>query len=72
MACRLVACRLVIILADAGILLIGPLGANFVDILIEFHTFENAFENVVSKMAAILSRPQCAFNSLFSTGYNRQ
>ena len=47
---------------NAGILLIGPLGTNFSGILIEnLYIFiqENAFENVVWKMAAILSWPQC-------------
>ena len=47
---------------NAGILLIGPLGINFSEILIEIYVYfiqENAFENVVRKMAAILSRPQC-------------
>ena len=46
----------------AGILLIGTLGTNFSEILIKRHSFsftKNAFENVVWKMAAILSRPQC-------------
>ena len=45
-----------------GILLIGPLGTNFREILIEIYTFsfqENAFEYVFWKMAAILYRPQC-------------
>ena len=51
-----------IIRNKVGILLIGPLGTNFNGIVIEIHTFfvqENALENVVWKMAAILSRPQC-------------
>ena len=54
--------RRAIIWINAGILLIGPLGTNSSEILIEIHAFaiqENAFENVVWKMAAILSRPQC-------------
>ena len=42
---------------NVGILLIGPMGTNFSEMLIEIHTF--SFENVVWKMAAILSRPQC-------------
>ena len=48
-----------IIWTNAGI---GPLRTNFSEMLIEIHTFsfkENAPENVVWKMAAILSRPQC-------------
>ena len=47
-----------IILGNAGILLTGRLGTTFSEILIEIHTFEKAFENVVRKMAVILSRPQ--------------
>ena len=39
---------------NVGILLIGPLGTNFREMLIEIRTFEN----VIWKMAAILSRPQ--------------
>ena len=53
--------RQAIIWTNAGILLIGPLGTNFSEIFIKMDIFiqENAFENVVWKMAAILSRPQC-------------
>ena len=54
--------RQAIIWTNAGILFIGPWGTNFSDILIGIHTFsfkKNAFENVVWKMAAILSQPQC-------------
>ena len=43
-------------------LLIGPLGTNFSENLIEILTFfiqKNAIESVACKMAAILSRPQC-------------
>ena len=49
-----------IIWINAGILLIGPLGSNFSEILIEIHIFiqENAFVNLVCKMAAVLSLPQ--------------
>ena len=52
--------RQAIIWTNAGILLIGPLGTNFCGTSIEIHTFslKNAPENVVWKMAAILSRPQ--------------
>ena len=49
-------------LRQAGILLIQSLGTNLCEILCEIHTFfikENAFENVICAMAAILSRPQC-------------
>ena len=40
---------------------IGPLGTKFGQIVFEIQTFfqENAFENVVCEMAAILSPPQC-------------
>ena len=41
---------------------IGPLGTNFNEILFKIYTFsvkKNAFQNVVCKMAAILSQPQC-------------
>ena len=54
--------RQAIIRTSAGILLIGPLGTNFSEILIEILTFslkKNAFESVVCKTAVILSRPQC-------------
>ena len=54
--------RQAIIWTNAGILLIGPLGTNLSETLSEIHTFslnKNAFENVVWKTAAILSRPQC-------------
>ena len=44
--------RQAIIWTNAGILLIGPLGKNFIE--------ENVFECVVCEMAAILSRPQGA------------
>ena len=54
--------RQAIIWNNAGILLIGPLGTNFNEILIKFHTI--SFNNIhlkiiVWKMASILSRPQC-------------
>ena len=51
--------RQAIIWTNAGILLIG--GTNVSEILIKICIFieENAFENVVWKKAAILSRPQC-------------
>ena len=54
--------RQAIIWTNAGLLLIGPLGTNFSEILIEILTFslkKNAFESVVCEMATILSRPQC-------------
>ena len=46
------------------ILLIGPLGTNCSEILIEIFIQENAFEKVVWRMPAILSWPQCV-NALF-------
>ena len=49
--------RQAIILTNAGILLIAPLGTNFNEILIEALTFyiqENVFKGVVCEMAAIL------------------
>ena len=48
-----------IIWTNAWLLLIGPLGTNFSEILIEIIFIqENAFESVVSETASILSRPQ--------------
>ena len=46
--------RQAIILTNAGILFIEPLGTNIEEII-----HENAFENVVCKMPAILSLPEC-------------
>ena len=46
---------------NAGILLIGPLGTNFSEILIRINTFsfkKNVFENAVCKMVTILSLPR--------------
>ena len=54
--------RQAIIWTNAGILLIGPLGTNFNEILIEIKTFSltNLHLKVSSaKVGAILSRPQC-------------
>ena len=54
--------RQAIILTNAGILLIGPLGTNFSEILIEIHTFsfkKMHLKTSSGKMAAILSQPQC-------------
>ena len=51
-----------IIWTDAGVSLIGSLWTNFNEILIEIHPFtlkKVYFENVVWKMASILSRLQC-------------
>ena len=55
--------RQAIIWTNAGILLIGPLGTNFSEIVMEilrnFFIQENAFESVVCETASILYRPQC-------------
>ena len=51
-----------IIWTSAGILLIGPVGTNFNEILIEIDIFsvkKMHFKMSSAKMAAILSRPQC-------------
>ena len=45
--------RQAIIWTIAGKLLIGPLGTNFSEILIEIFIQENAFENVICEMASI-------------------
>ena len=53
--------RQAIIWTNDGILLIGPLETNFSENFKQnSHIFiqENAFENIVCEMAAILSRPQ--------------
>ena len=66
--------RQAIIWTNAGILLIGPLGTNFSEILIQiFNIFikENAFESVVCEMSAILSRPQCV-NTLWPSDIIRR
>ena len=55
--------RQAIIWNNAGIVLIGPLGTNFSEFLIEIFFKEITFENVICYMSAILSRPQCV-NSL--------
>ena len=49
--------RQAIIRTSVGILLTGPLGTNFSEILIEIHKF--SFKKIHFKMADILSRPQC-------------
>ena len=50
-----------IIWTDAGILLIGPLGTNFSEILVGIHIFfqKNALEDVVCVIVSISSQPQC-------------
>ena len=49
--------RQAIIWTDAGILLIGPLGTNFNEILIEIHTF--SFKKMHLKMSSAKWRPFC-------------
>ena len=51
--------RQAIIWTNAGILLIGPLGTNFSEILIEILIEEYMFENFVCEMLFISSRPHC-------------
>ena len=54
--------RQVIIWNNAGILLIGPIGTNFSEILFKIDTFsfkKMHLKNVLYEIAAILSRPQC-------------
>ena len=53
--------RQAIIWTNAGILLIGPLETNQWNLDRNSYAFiqENAFEDAVWKMAAILPRPQC-------------
>ena len=46
-----------IIWVNDEILLIGSLGTNFCEVLIEIYAF--SFKKIYLKMAAILSRPQC-------------
>ena len=61
-----------IILSNADILSIGPLGKTFSEkwiyIKATFFTDENEFENVC-KMAAILSQPQCVNVHLLLLSY---
>ena len=64
--------RQAIIWTNNGILLIGPLGTHFSEILIEIYTYsfkKNEYENVIWKTMAILSGPQCVqvFKKLFSS-----
>ena len=55
--------QIIIIWTNAGILLIGPLGINFSEILVGIQTFSlKKFENVVCKMVSILFRPQWVNN----------
>ena len=49
--------RQAIIWTSAGIVLIGPLGTNFSEILIEIHTF--SFKKMLLKMSSAKWRPFC-------------
>ena len=49
--------RQAIIWTNAGILLIGPLGTNFSEILIEIHTF--SFKKIRLKVSSAKRRPFC-------------
>ena len=64
-----------IIWTNAGLLLIGPLGTNFSEILIEILTFslkKMRLKSVVCETAAILSQPQCVnAPSYIISCYNR-
>ena len=54
--------RRAIITTNAGLLLVGPLGTNFIEILIAIYTFSITkinFKMLYGKMAAIFPRPQC-------------
>ena len=55
-----------IIWTDDWILLIGPLATNFSEIVIKI------YENVVWKMASILSRPQCVNTGRLGDAYKPQ
>ena len=68
MACRLIG-RQAITQTNAAIVLIGPLGTTRLqwDFNQNANIFihENAFENIVCEMAAILFRPQCVKKSKY-------
>ena len=61
--------RQAIIWTNAGILLIGPLGTNFSEILSEFKYFHSrkCSENVVCEIVSILSRPHCVNSRIYFT-----
>ena len=59
--------RQAIIWTNAGMLLIGPLGTNFSDILIKIYTF--SFKRM--HLAAISSRPQCVKDAVTDTMSDR-
>ena len=62
--------RQAIIWINAGILLVGPLGTNFSEIVIEFQTFsfkKMHLKKSICEMAAILYRPQYVKSIIAST-----
>ena len=60
--------RQAIIWTNAGILLIGPLGTNFSEILIKIHTF--SFKKMWLKVSTAKWRPSClGLNVLIHCGY---
>ena len=63
--------RQAIIWTNAGILLIRPLGINKLQWNLYISIQENALENIVWKMAAILSRPQCVKTMITYTWLGR-
>ena len=60
--------RRAIIWTNAGILLIGPLGTNFVEILIEIHKFSLKKRNL--KMSSAKWRPCCLMSPLLLSWFN--
>ena len=66
--------RQAIIRTNVGILLIGPLGTNFSEILIKVYTFalkEMHFKNSVCKMAPISYRSECVKARWLRLGWRR-
>ena len=67
MACRLVGRRQAIIWTNAGILLTGPLGTNFNDILIWIQTF--SFKRMHLKVSYAKWRPFCLGLNVLKIGH---
>ena len=61
--------RQAIIWTNAGILLIGPLGTNFSEILIEIHTF--SLKKMRLKMSSAKWRPFCLGLNVLNSTYTR-
>ena len=59
-----------IIWTNAGILLIGPLGTNFIEILIETHTF--SFKKMLLIMSSGKCRPSCLGLNMITTSRDDQ